>query len=126
MQRLEHEGHLDRPIVDGGHEETSVEEDLRDLKAVAPELIQTLPKLFLSAVVDSITNGMGEHDFGLVLKSLPGIGPEHRFYVFRFLESLYGERATELEQAIDSRFQSEVKRLLRQATSGAFALHVGP
>jgi hypothetical protein len=58
---------------------------------------------------------MGRKDFGLILESLPGIGPEHRPFVFRFLDSLYGDKARELEDAIDRRFQTEVRQLLRKA-----------
>src|ERR1700756_511334 len=101
MQRVERSERFESPNqID---EVASVEEDLRTLTALAPELVEALPKLFKKAVVDSIKSGMGGKDFGLVLDSLPGIGPEHRPLVFRFLDSLYGERAGELEQAIDRR-----------------------
>lgn len=119
MQRLERKEPVEGRSVGASHFETNLEEDLLTLNAIAPELVEVLPELFKNAVVDSIRRGMGGHDFGLVLKSLPGIGPEHRFYVFRFLDSLYGEKARELEQAIDYRFQSEVRHLILKATSNA-------
>ena len=104
-------------------EVASIEEDLRTLNALVPGLVELLPKLFKKAVVDSIKSGIGGKDFGLVLDSPPGIGPEHRPLVFRFLDSLYGERASELERAIDRRFQSEVRQLLRKLKSNEAAGH---
>src|SRR5438105_11869404 len=104
-------------------EVASIEEDLRTLNALVPGLVEVLPKLFKKAVVDSIKSGMGGKDFGLVLDSLPGIGPEHRPLVFRFLDSLYGEQAGELESAIDRRFRSEVKQLLRKMKNNEAAGH---
>ena len=118
MQRTERKGNVESPILlNDGQDGTNIEEELRTLNALAPELLEVLPGVFKNAVVDSIRSGMGGHDFGLVLASLSGIGPEHRLYVFRFLDSLYGEKAEELERAIDRRFQSEVRQLLRKATS---------
>ena len=121
MQRVERNEQFEAPNqID---QVASIEEDLRTLTALAPALVEALPKLFKKAVVDSIKSGMGGKDFGLVLDSLPGIGPEHRPLVFRFLDSLYGERAGELEQAIDRRFQSEVKQLLRKLRNNEAAGH---
>jgi len=121
MQRVERKVRLESQTQ--SDQVTSIEEDLRTLSALDPELVEVLPKLFKKAVVDSIRSGMGGKDFGLVLDSLPGIGPEHRPLVFRFLDSLYGERAGELEQAIDRRFQSEVRQLLRKMKSNEAAGH---
>ena len=118
MQRLERGENSERPIA-ASNEEKSIEEDLRSLNALAPELMLALPGLFKNAIMDSIRSGMGGRDFGMVLKSLPGIGLEHRPYVFRFLDSLYGEKSKDLEQAIDRMFQSEVRHLLLKATSNA-------
>jgi hypothetical protein len=112
MQRVERKEDPERPTQ--SEQVTSIEEELRTLNSLAPELVEVLPRLFKKAVVDSIKSGMGGKDFGLVLDSLPGIGPEHRPLVFRFLDSLYGEKAGELERAIDRRFQSEVRQLLRK------------
>jgi hypothetical protein len=114
MQKVEQDGRPDSAILQSD-EGASIEEELRTLNAMAPELLEEMPRLFKEAVVDSIRSEMGRKDFGLVLQSLPGIGPEHRPYVFRFLDSLYGDKARELEEAIDRRFRTEVRQLLRKA-----------
>jgi hypothetical protein len=114
MQKVEQDGRLYGPILQSD-EGFSIEEDLRTINSMAPELLSELPRLFKNAVVDSIRSEMGRKDFGLILKSLPGIGPEHRPYVFRFLDSLYGDKARDLEDAIDRRFHTEVRQLLRNA-----------
>ena len=121
MQSIERKESFESPTQ--SDQVSSIEEDLRALNALVPELVALLPKLFKKAVVDSIKSGMGGKDFGLVLDSLPGIGPEHRPLVFRFLDSLYGERAGELERAIDRRFQSEVRQLLRKLKNNEAAGH---
>lgn len=118
MQRLERGENSERPIA-ARNEEKSIEEDLRSLNALAPELMVALPGLFKNAIMDSIRSGMDGRDFGMVLKSLPGLSLEHRPYVFRFLDSVYGEKSKDLEQAIDRRFQFEVRHLILKATSNA-------
>jgi len=113
MQNTEREAQLDG--TSPSDEGNGIEENLRTLNLMAPELTKELPVLFKNAVVYSIRNGMGGKAFGLVLESLPGIGPEHRPLVFRFLDSLYGDKAGDLEREIDRRFQLEVRQLLRKA-----------
>ena len=78
-----------------------MEEDLFTLNAAAPELLEQLPSLFEAAVKDSLRYNLDTNESRSVLASLQDIMLGDRSEVFGRLASLYGNRASPLQQSID-------------------------
>jgi hypothetical protein len=101
-------------IIAGQPEMQSVEQDLFALNAIAPDLLEQVPVIFEATVRESLAYMLGSKESRGVLAWFLDNELASRQWVFARLASLYGDRASTLQNMIDRVFGMRVHDLLRQ------------
>ena len=91
-----------------------VEQDLFSLNATAPDLLEHVPVMFEETVRESLTYMLGTNESRGVLAWFRGSELTSRQWVFARLTSVYGIRASPLQNMIDRVFGMRVHDLLLQ------------
>ncbi|MDA4123941.1 MAG: hypothetical protein OK438_00630 [Thaumarchaeota archaeon] len=89
----------------------SLEEELIALNAVAPDHIEQLPRIFELAVMDSLTNIVGEGEAIALSKLVGKSGLGEPITVYAQLDLLLGEGSGILKGAIQEEFRVKVHEL---------------
>ena len=92
----------------------NVEQDLFTLNAMAPELLEQVPFIFEGTVRESLMYMLGSKESRGVLAWFRENELASRQWVFARLVSVYGVRASPLQNMIDRVFGMRVHDLLRQ------------
>jgi hypothetical protein len=92
----------------------TVEEDLFTLNVMAPDLLEQVPVLFEETVRGSLTYMLGARESRSMLEWFRAKELTDRHGVFARLASVYGERASPLQNMIDRVFGMRVHELLQQ------------
>jgi hypothetical protein len=92
----------------------NVEQDLFSLSAIAPELLEHVPVIFEATVRESLMYMLGSKESRGVLAWFRDSELASREWVFARLVSVYGARASPLQNMIDRVFGIRVHDLLRQ------------
>jgi len=92
----------------------TVEEDLLTLNAMAPDLLEHVPVLFEETVRGSLSYMLGAKASRSMLEWFRANELTDRSGVFARLTSVYGERASPLQNMIDRVFGMRVHELLQQ------------
>jgi len=91
-----------------------VEQDLFTLSAIAPDLLEHVPVIFEATVRESLTYMLGSKEARGVLAWFRDNELASRQWVFSRLASVYGEKASPLQNMIDRVFSMRVHDLVRQ------------
>jgi hypothetical protein len=94
--------------------EDRLEQELFSINAVAPGVLEHLPRLFEEAVTESLTRILGARDASGILASLNRAGLGNRSEVFGLLDAICSHQASPLQKAVDRAFRTRVHNLAMQ------------
>ena len=93
----------------------TIEAELLDLQALAPDLIDDLRSLFKEAVTDSLASILGEDEARALVMQIAKTGFENKSVVFAALDSIFHRRDSQiLKDAIVEEFHTNVHLLLEK------------